>query len=230
MRQAAAVGAVLWALLAAGGAQADSRPTTGDMSILSGRTLGNGEMVLAAGLGWPGIWGQVVLAPSSTFNLGLRGTVLYGSPLMGLGHGVGGAVTAPMRLHVFGRDTLDVSLAVEPGFALGEGALAGQQESFANDLGLLAWAEGGVLAGLQVSSAVTLTLGLLGELAFVDVPDSADGRHLVGGAVGVLAAEALMSRDTMLFGEVRGGWGFAAEQLFDGHEIVRLSLGIAYLL
>ncbi len=211
-------------------ARAD-RPTSGDMSILSGRTLGNGETVLAAALGWPGIWGEVVLAPSSTFNVGIRGSVLYGSPVMGLGHGVGGGLTVPLRLHVFGREALDLAIAVEPGFAAGEGALAGQTGTFANDFGWAAWSDAGALVGMRVSDAVTLTLGLLGEVAWVNVAeDTVDGQQLVGGAVAVLAAEALMSRDTMLFGELRGGWGFAPERLFDGHEILRLSLGIAYLL
>lgn len=221
--------AMVLALASTGHAQ--DRPTSGDMSILSGRTLGNGETVLAAGLGWPGIWAQVTLAPSSTFNLGVRATVLYGSPVMGLGSGVGGSLSVPMRLHLFGKDTLDLALTLEPGFALGEGALAGQETAFADNFGYAGWADVGALAGMQVSEAVTLTLGVLGEVAYVDVPDNdVDGRHLVGGVLGVLAVEALMSRDTMLFAELRGGWGFANERLFDGHEILRVSLGLAYLL
>ena len=218
-------------LLWSASAQANDRPTSGDMSVLSGRTLGNGETVLAAGLGWPAFWGEIVLAPSSTFNLGIRGSVLIGSPVMGLGSGVGGSASLPARIWLFGKETLDVALAIEPGFAAGEGALAGQEGTFADDFGWAGWADVGALLGMQVSEAVTLTLGLLGEIAYVSVPDDeVNGSHLVGGGVAVLGVEALMSRDTMLFAELRGGWGFAPEDLFDGHQVLRVSLGIAYLL
>ena len=226
-----ALSSVLIAVLAlAEPARADDRPTSGDMSLFSGRTLGNGETALAAGLGWPWLWGQITLAPSSTFNLGIRGLVLYGSPIMGLGSGVGGGASLPIRIWIGGTEKLDVSIAIEPGGAAGEGALAGQEATFADDFGWLVFGDAGVLLGMQLSEAVTLTLGALGEVAYVSVPDSSDGDHLVGGALAALGIEALMSRDTMLFADLRAGWGFAPSGLFDGHQILRVSLGLAYLL
>ena len=112
---------VAWVLAAA---PALARPTSGDMSIVSGRTMGVGEEAIAAGLGWPGIWAEYLLAPSSTFNVGFRGTVLYGSPVMGLGSGVGAEATVPLRFHLWGADLLDVALQLEPSAFIGEGALA----------------------------------------------------------------------------------------------------------
>lgn len=224
------VAAILCVLAVGSAARADDRPTSGDMSLLSGRTLGNGETALAAALGWPGLWAQVTLAPSSTLNVGIRGFVLYGSPLMGLGAGVGGGGAVPVRIWVFGEGSVDLSLAIEPAFMVGEGALAGQEGTFADDFGWAGWAEAGALLGMQASSAVTLTLGLLGGGGYVRVADAGDGSHVIGTTTLVLGVEALMSRDTLLFAELRGGWGFAPEALFDGHYIVRVSLGIAYLL
>jgi hypothetical protein len=51
----------------------------------------------------------------------------------------------------------------------------------------------------------------------------------IGGIVVSAALEALMSRDTMLFVEIRGGVGFA-DGLFDSQGIFQGSLGLAYLL
>jgi len=206
------------------------RPTSGDMSIISGRTMGNGETALAAGVGWPGIWAQVLLAPSSTFNLGFRGSVLYGSPVMGLGSGVGGGLSVPVRLHLLGKGYLDVALALEPGAFMGEGSLAGQEVAFAHSFGYGATCTLALLAGAQVSGAITVTLGAGGDFVYYDTPSAGAGRQLGATGLGIFGLEALVSRDTLLFLEVRGGYGFAPERLFDGHEVVRFSLGLAYLL
>ncbi len=207
-----------------------SRPTSGDVSILSGRTVGVDQTILAAGLGWPGAWAELMLAPSSTFNLALRGSVLYGSPIMGVGTGVGGEVSVPMRLHVFGRGQLDVALALTPSAVLGEGSLVGETSVFQNDLGWAGRLEAGLLAGAHVSDAVTITLGLAGSAALTGVPNRPNSTHLVGTALAIGGVEALMSADTMLFAEAAGGYGFAPADLYDGHGAFRVSLGLAYLL
>jgi hypothetical protein len=210
-------------------ARADDRPTSGDMSVISGRTLGNGETALAGGVGWPGLWAQATFAPSSTFNLGFRGSVLYGSPFMGFNAGIGGEVAVPVRLWLFGSGSLDVSLFLEPGVVVAEGSLVGQQGAFQNDLGLAGYGTFAALSGAQLSDALTLVLGLGGNVAYVVVPD-ASGGDLVGAVLAIAGIEALVSRDTLLFLELRGGVGFKPDLLFGGQEAVRGSIGIAYQL
>ena len=87
------------------------RPTSGVMSLWSGRTLGNGQSAIAAGVGWPGLFVELALAPSSRLNIGGRLQVNYGSPLMGIGDGIGGDLQVPIRFHFYGQDDLDVAVA-----------------------------------------------------------------------------------------------------------------------
>ena len=206
------------------------RPTSGDMSLLSGRTLGNGETLLAAALGYPSFWAELMLAPSSTFNFGFRGSVAIASPVMGFGTGVGGSFSVPIRLHLLGAGTLDIAAFFEPQVFAGEGALSGQMEEspFANNFGFGVGGLVGAVAGAQVADAVTLILGLGGDVVYVSTEGV--GGELVGTGIAFLGIEALMSRDTMLFVEARGGIGFKPELLFEGPEVVRISLGLAYLL
>ena len=222
---------VLCALLGGQTARAQDRPTSGDMSIISGRTMGNGEAVLAAGVGWPGLWAEALFAPSSRFNLGIQAGVLYGSPFMGFATGVGGRVAVPIRFHMYGHNSLDLSIAVTPAFVIGEGAVVGQDGIFADNLGFGVQTEGGMLLGFQPGESVTITLGALAGFGWLDVPDAAGGgQGVVGTFVLVTGIEALMARDTMLFAEVEGGYGAAPNLLFEHQGIVRVSLGLAYLL
>jgi hypothetical protein len=207
------------------------RPTSGDLSLFSGRTNGNGESVIAAGVGWPGIWAGFFLSPSSTFNVGVRGHVYYGSPLMGFQTGAGGGLTIPVRLHLFASDKLDLSLYVEPGVVLGEGSLVGEVVTFAGVFGYGVYGLGGLLAGAQLSDKVTLALGVMGEGGFVHTPSKTTNQiSALGGLLVSAAIEALMSRDTMLFVEIRGGIGFPGNNLFDSQGVFQGSLGLAYLL
>jgi hypothetical protein len=211
-------------------ARADSRPTSGDMSVLSGRTFGTDQTVLAAGLGWPGFWAQVLLAPSPRLNVGIRADVLYGSPIMGVGTGVGGQLSVPIRLHVFGQDTLDLAVQVRPYAVTGEGSTVGEKGLFSSEVGWGAGAEAWALLGYRASDIVTLAAGLGGSGGYVDVPDSDQGGDGVGTLLVRAGVEALMARDTMLFAEVVGGYGLAPDRRFDGHGVVRVSLGVGYLL
>jgi hypothetical protein len=215
-------------LVAPSGARAD-RPTSGDMSLRSGRTLGVDETAFAAGIGWPSLWAETVFAPSSTFNVGPRLDVLYGSPWMGVSTGVGGSVSLPMRVHVFGEKRLDLSVSIRPLAALGEGSILGQRGVFGGNLGWTVGTEAGVLGGFQASDEVTLAFGAGGAFGYAAVPDADDG-DVLGSTFVRLGIEGLVSRDTMLFGEVIAGYGFAPDGAFDGQGIIRVSLGLAYLL
>lgn len=202
------------------------RPSSSVMSLWSGRTLGNGQSAIAAGVGWPGLFVEFALAPSSRFNLGGRLQVNYGSPLMGIGSGIGGDVQVPMRYHFFAREDLDLALAIRPGFTFGQGALVGQEGSFSNDFGWGGRLDAGVLLGAHTSDAVTLTLGVLvgGGVSGV----TGIGLEPFGNFYATLAIEIVVSRDTMLFALLEGGYGVARAERFDTTAIFRLWLGLAY--
>jgi len=220
---------VLGALGWAPPARAD-RPTSGDMSLISGRTLGNGENALAAGIGWPGLWAGFWLAPSSSFNLAFKGSVVYGSPLIGFSSGVGGELSIPVRWHIFGKGQLDISVAITPAVTIGQGSVEGQEGTFSDNLGYAARGEAGLLAGAQVSRAVTLTLGAMGGLGWLNVPDATGASYLFVSTWAVAGIELLFSRDTMLLVEAHGGYGFTSSAIFASNAIGRIWIGIAYLM
>lgn len=207
------------------------RPTSAAMSIASGRTLGNDETVLAAGIGWPSLWAGFWLAPSSQLNLGVRASALFGNSIFGFETGTGGELSLPIRFHIFGKGDLDVAIAITPHGTIGQGSVAGQQGAYKDNLGWAVRGDGGLLAGAHVSDAVTIALGVMGTFGFVSTPDNTvTGDALVAGVQLVAGIEALMSRDTMLFVLTEGGWGFAPDELFGSHAAGRIWLGIAYLL
>ena len=143
---------------------------------------------------------------------------------------MGGEVAVPIRYHLLGRRDFDLAVKLVPAFAVGEGALSGQTGTLANDFGYAVRVEAAAVAGAHVSDDVTLTLGFGGGAGLVAIPGEDLTRHLVGTGLFIAGIEALLSRDTLLFVEVVGGFGFAPDFLFDGHEVFRLSLGLAYLL
>lgn len=208
------------------------RPTSGDASLLSGRTLGNGEVMIAAALGWPGLWAQIELAPSATFNLGIRAGVLYGSPVMGLGIGGGGQLTVPMRIRVWGEHQTDLSVRLAPTLSIGEGVLAGEPGLFAHELGLASRLDAGVVFGFQADPRITLLFGadVGGGVSWVNGTDAAP----IGVFQGRVGIEGLLSRDTMLFAELTAGGGLAPDRagvpLYPDRFALGLSLGLGYLL
>ncbi len=209
-------------------------PTSGSASILSGRTLGSGQAVIAAALGWPGIWAEVALAPSSELNVHVRGTVLYGSPVMGLVAGAGGELAIPVRVHVLGEGNVDLALRLTPRVALGEGAIFGERTGLGGALaGALVLDAHGVF-GIQLDPSVTLVLGAGGGAGASFVEGSSEGITWVARVAGELGLEALMARDLMLFAHVEGGYAFARDRaglpFYAAREVLTVSLGLGYLL
>jgi len=211
-------------------ARALPSPSSGDPSAISGRTLGNGQVLLAAGVGWPGFWAEALFSPTRTFDLGVRGDVLYGSPLLGLSTGVGGEVSVPLRLHLWAKGSHDFSLAARPFLALGDGSLVGEQGVFSGSFGYAFGLELEGLLGAQVSDSVTLTAGAGSSTAYADVPDNSASGALIASFYAVAGVEAIFSGTTLLFARVRGGYGFAPSRLFDTNADFRLSFGVAYQL
>lgn len=231
--------ALAWLLGSVALAQDDvppvARPTSGEASLLSARTLGSGEVMMAGAAGWPWIWVQLELAPSSTFNIGIRGAILYGSPLMALSPGAGGELSVPLRIHLHGDENVDVAVFLTPALVLGEAATAGEGGTpYAGDFGYSVRGEAGGLFGIRLVPRFTLFFGVGGHVGFVHTP-AAGGPEAVGAAFASVGVEGLISRDTMLFAEVQGGIGIAPSRLglplFGATvpPLLRVSLGLAYL-
>jgi hypothetical protein len=208
------------------------RPTSGDASLLSGRTLGTGEVMIAAFAGWPGAFVQLELAPSSIFNIGIRAGFLYGSGLMGLVTGYGGELAVPMRIHVFGERDVDIAIHVQPVVSLGSGTLFGEQGIFGDHFGYGARLDLGARMGWEVDPRLTFVFGVDGGVGFSGVDPS--GPSAIGMILGVLGAEVLVARDFMLFVEAQGGYGFAPDRAgalyFPAREVLRVVIGGAFLL
>lgn len=236
---ASSLAVLLWASLAS--AQdalppPSARPTSGEASLLSARTLGTGEVMVAGAVGWPWLWIQLELAPSSTFNVGVRAALLYGSPLMALQPGAGGELAVPMRIHVHGDENIDVALFLTPAFTVGEAALVGEGNSvYASDLGWSSRLEAGGLFGVHLQERLTMFFGVGGHVGFVHTP-AIGTVEAIGALIASAGLEGLISRDTMLFGKVEGGAGIAPTRgglvLFGQGTVpplLRVSLGVAYL-
>lgn len=221
----AALSILLLSLVGAAPALAD-RPTSDDLSLISGRTVGNGEVVISAGLGWPGFFAEVLFSPSSKFDLSLRGHVDYGA-LLGTATGVAGGVSVPMRLHVYGEDDIDIAVAARPFALFGEGAIMGEEGTFADDFGYALGLEAGVRVGFHFGSA-TLTAGAAGLFAWTSVKDAGGGA--VGGAAPLIGIEANFNRQTVFFAEALVGYAGAPENRFSRQMWMRLALGIGYRL
>jgi hypothetical protein len=208
------------------------RPTSGDMSLLSGRTIGNGEVIIAAALGWPGFWAHVELAPSSTFNLGIRASVLYASPVMGVRVGGAGELSIPMRIRVWGEHQTDLAIRLTPRVGLGEGVLFGEEGTFRGELAWTARLDVEAIFGFQVDPRVTFLFGGGGGGGVSHVVNTnAEG---IGRLLATIGVEGLLARDTMLFAEAAAGVGFARDgnplPLYSERFVLMLSLGIGYLL
>ncbi len=215
-----------------------SRPTSGEASLYSGRTLGVGETLVGGGAGWPGIFATVQHALTSSFNVGVRAALNYGSPVMALEPGVGGDVGVPMRIHLFGEGSVDLAAYLEPAFSFAEGAAMGEIGTiYRGEFGWSSRLEFGALLGIRLQERLTVLVGLGGHVGFVHVPTAGDP-SIVAGALGRVGLEGLISRDTMLFVVADGGVGFADDRgagapVFDpglASTILRLALGVAYLL
>jgi hypothetical protein len=209
-------------------------PTSGAASLLSGRTLGSGETMVAAAAGWPGVWGEVAFAPASELNVHVRGTFLYGAPFLGLVEGIGGAVSVPVRVHVLGDGQIDLAIRMTPTLTVGEGRLFGEREGLGGALsgGLLVDVHG--VLGFAVDPNVTLIAGLGGGAGGSIVDRSSLGVAWVARLAGELGVEALVSRDFMLFAHVEGGYGFAPDRaglpFYPAREVLSVSLGAGYVL
>jgi hypothetical protein len=203
-----------------------ARPALADTSLWTGRTLPRGHAAMAAGVGWPGLFVELALAPTERWNVGGRVQVNYGSPLMGIASGIGGDVQLPARYRFFTDGDVDVALALRPGFTFGQGALVGLEGSASNDFGWAARLDAGVLVGVRTSDTTTVGLGaLLGG----GLSGDPEGRLTPFGCLYAnVALELVVSADTLLFLSLESGYGLARAGTFGTALVFRLWLGLAY--
>ncbi len=212
-----------------------ARSTSGTPSILGARTLGEGQVMMAGAAGWPSLWVQLELAPTSTFNIGIRASLLYGSPIMALVPGAGAELAAPMRIHLFGEDNIDIAVFVTPAVTAGQGSLVGEGPYvFGGSFGWSARVEAGGLLSIQVMERLTVYFGVGGHFGFAHTPD-AGGPQPFGATFARAGIEGMISGDTMLFAQADGGIGISTSRgalpLFGDTvlPLLRVSLGAAYL-
>lgn len=209
------------------------RPTSGDASLLSGRTLGVGNVMLAAMAGWPGAYVQLELAPTSLFNLGIRGGFLWGSPIAGLQVGIGGELAVPMRLRVWGEHQVDLAIVLESMFAVGPGNVYGES-TYGNAFAYGTRLDGGARIGWEADPRLTVFGGVSAGGGIAEVPDTHGGVHPIGVVYATLGAEVLTTRDFMLFLRVDGGYGLLPDRsglpYFADRAFLRVVFGGAFLL
>ncbi len=209
------------------------RPTSGDASLLSGRTLGVGNVMIAAMAGWPGAYVHLELAPTSLFNLGIRGGFLWGSPLMGLTVGLGGELAVPMRLRIWGEHQTDLAIVLEPMFAVGPGPLYGES-GFPGSFSYGTRLDAGARLGWEADPRFTLFGGVMAGGGLSEVPHAGSSVQPLGVVYGTLGAEILTSRDFMLLVRIDGGYGLAPERsglaYFADRAFLRVVFGGAFLL
>jgi hypothetical protein len=211
------------------------RPTSGDASLLSGRTLGVGNAMIAAMAGWPGAYVQLEYGVTSLFNLGVRAGFLWGGPIMGLSVGLGGELAVPMRLRVWGEGQVDLAIVLEPMFAMGPGVVYG--ENFAGVSNSFAYGtrfDAGARIGWEIDPHVTLFGGVTAGGGIAEVPDTHNNVQPIGVIYATLGAEILTARDFMLFLRVDGGGGLAPDRsgipYFADRAFLRVVFGGAFLL
>ncbi len=209
------------------------RPTSGDASLLSGRTLGVGNVLIAAMAGWPGAYVQLELAPTSLFNVGIRGGFLWGSPIMGLQVGIGGELAVPMRLRVWGEHQVDLAIVVEPLFAVGPGNVYGEG-TLAGSFAYGARLDAGARIGWEADPHLTIFGGIMAGGGLSEVPQPRSSVQPLGVVYATLGAEILSSRDFLLFLRVDGGYGLAPDRAgllyFADRAFLRIVFGGAFLL
>src|SRR5512139_2834667 len=123
----------------------------------------------SAALGWPGSWVEVGGAVGSRLYLGGRGEILYGSPVMGPGAGLGGRIAVPMRITLPNPARVHLELRLLPWAGSGDAELFGEPRPLQKHLGygfgldtqgLLRFPAGRsveVLAGVGLGAGAALT-------------------------------------------------------------------------
>lgn len=124
MPKSLTIAAVLSMALITGTAQAAPYRTaldtsaSGHYSLIGGQTVANGNDVVSAEVGWPGVSFGFTHGTSSTSDMGVKFDLLYGVESMTSGSQFGIGLRAPFRFMVAKKDRLSVLVHADPGIKL----------------------------------------------------------------------------------------------------------------
>lgn len=207
-----------------------SVPTNGPFSLQGARTLRRGESALMAGLGWPSAFFEYDIGISQRFNLGFRGDLYYGSPFLDFITAFGGGFSVPMRIHLWGRNRIDIGFGLRPGIDVGESELFGQEGVFRDDAGFaIHLGDPAFLFDITPIDVLTVFARAEVQLALVFVPDP-DETYFVGTVSFSGGIELSLARDLNLFVLSGVGPGFAKRGKFGRRLHFRFAIGIELLL
>jgi hypothetical protein len=190
-------------------------PPSGNWSATAGRTVGNGNSVLQAEVGWPGIGFTYLHGVNATTDVGFHVGFNYG--FEGTTNSVAGLNLAVPYRHVLGQagDTT-FSFRTDPGLTV-----------YGNNGSTLVGVGGpiGVVAGFRVDPRLTLDLGF-------DVPVLVSFSNPAGFHFGPQAGgggEYLIDNNLAVTARVRVGPQFALDSSGTGHQTAFTTLiGLAY--
>lgn len=210
--------------------RAASGPTEGPFSLWGARTLRQRQSALMAGIGWPSAFFEFDFAPSNRFNLGFRGDLYYGSPFLDFNTAFGGGFSVPMRIHLWGKDRVDLGIGFRPGLDIGEAALFGRSGIYENDAGFaIHFGDPAFLFDITPTDSLTIFARAEVQLALVLVPDAED-EYFVATVSFTGGIEIALSRDLNLFVLTGVGPGFTRRGRFDRRFHFRFAFGIQFLL
>ncbi len=209
--------------------EAAPEPADERLTVVGGATNPEGESAIVAAYGWPGLQIGGVFAPSERFDLGPRGQLLQGSPIMGLPFALGFELSLPMRIRLLTAGRTDLGLALRPYGLVGRASLVGLEESGKKRwFGYAFGGQGGLRVGHRVHEKIVLGWGVLGSIDFVAVPND-DSSDLVGTVTGTIGIESRITRATLFFLSAEAGYGFAPDSFFDTHLVLRGLVGFAHM-
>ncbi len=228
MQRAAALALISLGLLfvSAGRAFAQANPgNTRTVSVISGRLLERGRSTFTFQAGWPGVNGQLTLAPLDRFNIGLRAAIYYGSPIMGFANGFGSAAEFPMRIEVSGEGDWHLSVAIEPSVLLAQGRLVGQRFGGLDKLSIAPSIFAGLLLGVRAGDIVTFTIGGLLGAGLLHAVDAGTTEGYTA-ALARAGLEFAITRDIVIHAVGELGFGGSSTMLFGVASIVRGWFGV----
>lgn len=212
--------AALSALLLAGAARAQietpiATSANGDWSATAGRTVGDGNSVLQAEAGWPGIGFTYLHGANETTDIGFHVGLNYG--FEGTTDQLTGFNLAVPYRHVLGQSgNATLALRADPGLSI-----------YGNHGSALVGVGGpvGIVAGFQVDPRLTLSLG-------VDVPVLLSFANPTGFYFGPQAGaggEYYIERNLAFTARFRVGPEFALNSSGTGHQAAfTMLVGLAY--
>ncbi len=210
-------------------ANAEPGTSSADSSVIGANVIASGDVALFAGLGWPGFFGELKVGLTSRADIGFRGSVYYGAPLIGFETSTGGAVSVPIRVALRQEQGgLSALLVMTPFAVIGEATLVGGDVRYGDSLGYALGTDLEFRFSGRVRSS-TLMFGAASTIGWRRVKDAGQHAPFMTAQL-MVGAEARMTDETRLFIEVAGGYALLARDYFGASAIAKVALGVVYLL